>query len=193
MSSVFEQNIEAAIATLESIRGLEPQVEQAQTLMRQCLLDGHKILACGNGGSAADAAHLTTEFVVRFVEHRPGYPAICLNTHGGDMTAMGNDYTFDELFARQVQAFGKPGDVLIALSTSGNSQNIVRALEEAKERGVKSIALLGRDGGRCRGLADVELCVAAGVTARIQEAHKLLIHTLCEVVDAALVQASRQS
>ena len=116
MTHSFQQTLDASIATLHALRELEPAVVEAQRLMADCLLSGGKILACGNGGSAADAAHLTTEFVVRFVEHRPGYPAICLNIHGGDMTAMGNDNSFEELFARQVQAFGQSGDVLIALT-----------------------------------------------------------------------------
>jgi len=171
MPSPFETILDASIQTWRPLRDLEPGVLEAQRLMGECLLSGRKVLACGNGGSAADAAHLTTEFVCRFVENRDAYPAICLNAHGGDMTAIGNDYTFDELFARQVQAFDQPGDALVALTTSGNSANIVRALEQAKASGVASVALLGRDGGACKGLADVELCVPGGVTARIQEAH----------------------
>jgi len=190
MASTLTRNIQAATETFASLQALEPEVDRAAAALREALLKGNKLLACGNGGSAADAAHLTTELVCRFVDDRDAYPAICLNTHGGDMTAIPNDYTFDELFARQVAAFGQAGDVLIALTTSGNSQNVVRALEQAKTNGVLSIALLGRDGGACRGLADIELCVPGTITARIQEAHQLLIHTLCEVVDQALVNAS---
>lgn len=184
--SVLHANINAAQVTLDTLRALETQVEQAASLMLTALTSGNQLLACGNGGSAADAAHLTTEFVCRFVEDRRPYPAVCLNTHGGDMTAIGNDYTFDQLFARQVHAFGKPGDVLIVLSTSGCSPNVTNAVKAAKDAGVHSIALLGRTGGDCAGLADIDLIVPGNVTARIQEAHKVLIHTLCEMVEQEL-------
>jgi len=149
---------------------------------------GHKLLVCGNGGSASDAAHFATEFVVRFMKDRPAYPAICLTGDGGLLTAAGNDYGFDEIFARQVAAFGLPGDVLICLTTSGNSRNVKRALEEAKARKLKTIAFLGRDGGSTIGLADVDLLVASDSTARIQEAHKLLLHVLCETIESRLAQ-----
>ena len=143
-------------------------------------------MACGNGGSAADASHLTTEFVCRFNKDRRPYPAISLTTHGGDLTAIGNDYSFEDLFARQVQAFGCPGDVLAAFTTSGDSENVRRALVVAKDQKMKSIAFLGRNGGKCAGLADVELIVTSNVTARIQEGHKFLLHTICEIVEERL-------
>jgi D-sedoheptulose 7-phosphate isomerase len=122
------------------------------------------------------------------MKDRPAYPAICLTGDGGLLTAAGNDYGFDEIFARQVSAFGLPGDVLICLTTSGKSRNVKRALEEAKARKLKSIAFLGRDGGSTIGLADVDLLVASDSTARIQEAHKLLLHVLCETVESRLAQ-----
>jgi D-sedoheptulose 7-phosphate isomerase len=162
---------------------LEPQVALAADAIATALLSGRKLLACGNGGSAADASHMTTEFVCRYSRDRRPYPAISLATHGGDMTAIGNDYAFDELFARQVRAFGQPGDVLVAFTTSGQSENVRRALVAAKEVGVLSIAFLGRNGGKCAGLADIELIVSGDVTARIQEGHKLLLHTICEIVE----------
>jgi phosphoheptose isomerase len=124
--------------------------------------------------------------VVRFMKDRPAYPAMCLAGDGGLLTAAGNDYGFDEIFARQVAAFGLPGDVLICLTTSGKSKNVRRALEEAKSRKLKTIAFLGRNGGATIGLADVDLLVASDSTARIQEAHKLLLHVLCEVAEARL-------
>ena len=146
------------------------------------------MLVCGNGGSAADAAHFATEFVVRFSHDRPAYPAIALTSDGGLLTAAGNDYGFDEIFARQVAAYGAQGDLLICLTTSGNSENVKRALAEAKTRKLKTIALLGRDGGATLGSADVDLVVKSESTARIQEAHKFLLHVLCEIAEERLAQ-----
>lgn len=183
MSINLRDNIHAAQETLNGLVELEPQVVRAADAIATALLGGRKLLACGNGGSAADASHLTTEFVCRYNRDRRPYPAISLATQGGDMTAIGNDYSFDEVFARQVRAFGLAGDVLVALSTSGQSENVRRAIVAAKESGVVVIALLGRDGGPCAGLADIELMVRGNVTARIQEGHKFLIHTICEMVE----------
>jgi len=183
LSTHLQDNIRAAQTMLAGLAELEPQVARAADAIASALLSGHKLLACGNGVSAADASHLTTEFVCRYDRDRRGYPAISLATHGGDMTAIGNDYSFDELFARQVRAFGLPGDVLVAFTTSGKSENVRRAITEAKAVGVVTIAFLGRDGGLCAGLADVELNVRGDVTARIQEGHKLLLHTICEMVE----------
>src|SRR5271167_2594896 len=171
---------------LQQLLALEGQIEAASAVIAEALLSGHKLLACGNGGSAADASHLTTEFVVRFDRERRAYPAISLASHGGDLTAIGNDYSFADLFARQVQAYGQPGDVLAVFTTSGRSENIFRALAAAKELSVKTIAFLGRDGGKCAGLADVELQVGGKITARIQEGHKFLLHTICELVEEQL-------
>ena len=187
-SSIFQHAIGDSIATLQSLEKLEPQFARAANLITDCLTNKNKLLVCGNGGSASDAAHFATEFVVRFMKDRPAYPAICLTGDGGLLTAAGNDYGFDEIFARQVSAFGLPGDVLICLTTSGKSRNVKRALEEAKARKLKSIAFLGRDGGSTIGLADVDLLVASDSTARIQEAHKLLLHVLCETVESRLAQ-----
>jgi D-sedoheptulose 7-phosphate isomerase len=133
---------------------------------------------------------MSTEFVCRFMTDRRPFPAICLNAHGGDLTAIGNDYAFTQVFQRQVYAFGKPGDVLLAITTTGNSENIRLAIAAANDIGMTSIALLGRDGGACRGLATVELLVPGDVTARIQEAQKLLIHTICESVEPRLADAT---
>jgi D-sedoheptulose 7-phosphate isomerase len=162
------------------------QVADAADRIGQALRRGDKLLACGNGGSAADASHLTTEFVCRFNSDRRPYPAISLATHGGDLTAIGNDYDFKEVFARQVEGFGRPGDVLVAFSTSGRSENVRRALVAARERGLQTISFLGKDGGSCAGLAAVELLVANKTTARIQEMHKLLLHSVCELIEEQL-------
>lgn len=182
----LNRNIDKTCTLLQSLTALEQPLIQAAEALTQCLCNGGKLLACGNGGSAADASHVTTEFVCRLCEDRAPYPAICLNVHGGDLTAVCNDYTFEEVFARQVHAFGLPGDVLLIISTSGNSENVRRALLAGRERKLTTIALLGRDGGACRDLADIELLVGGDETARIQEAQKFLIHTLCEVIDPTL-------
>ena len=187
-SDILKNAVAAATKTLKSLSGLDAQVAKAADVIEQCLRSGNKLLVCGNGGSASDAAHFATEFVVRFMKDRPAYPAICLTGDGGLLTAAGNDYGFDEIFARQVSAFGLPGDVLICLTTSGKSRNVKRALEEAKARKLKTIAFLGRDGGSTIGLADVDLLVASDSTARIQEAHKLLLHVLCETIESRLAQ-----
>ena len=186
-SSEFLKNaVAAAEETLRSLLHLDAQLAKAADLIEQCLGGGNKLLVCGNGGSAADASHFATEFVVRFMKDRPAYPAICLTGDGGLLTAAGNDYGFDEIFARQVAAFGLPGDLLICLTTSGKSRNVERALQEAKARKLKTIAFLGRDGGSTIGMADVDLLVRGDLTARIQEAHQLLLHVLCETVESRL-------
>jgi phosphoheptose isomerase len=183
-SKILRNAVAAAKETLQSLGNLEPQVAKAADLVERCLRAGNKLLVCGNGGSAADAAHFVTELVVRFAKDRRAYPAICLAGDGGLLTAAGNDYGFDEIFARQVAAFGVPGDVLICLTTSGKSKNVKRGLEEAKARKLKTIAFLGRDGGSTVGMADVDLLVQSDSTARIQEAHQLLLHVLCETIDS---------
>lgn len=184
----FRDAIAAAAETAQSLSSLEPRMVEAADLIEQCLCAGNKLLMCGNGGSAADAAHFATELVVRFAKDRRAYPAICLATDGGLLTAAGNDYGFDEIFARQIAAIGVQGDVLICLTTSGKSKNVVRALEEAKARKLKTIAFLGLDGGLTKGIADVDLLVPSNSTARIQEAHQLLLHVLCEIIEARLDQ-----
>ena len=184
--SVLLKNIADAAKVLETLKAFDAQVEKAAALIAESLRTGGKLMACGNGGSAADAAHLTTEFVVRFVRDRRPYPAIAFTTHGGDLTAISNDYSYNEAFARQVDAFAKPGDVFVAFTTSGKSPSILRAIERAKNLGITTIAFLGRDGGTCKGLGDVEFIVTSETTARVQEAHKLLLHTICERVEELL-------
>ncbi len=183
-----QASLNDSVAAIRTIFDLEATVVLAADLLRQTLLSGHKVLICGNGGSAADGAHLAAELACRFIGDRRPYPALALTGDGGLMTAIANDYSFAELFARQVKALGSPGDLLITLTTSGQSENIRRALEQGKEIGLRSIALLGRDGGFCRGLADVELLIPGQVTARIQEAHKVIIHLLCELVEPDLAK-----
>src|SRR6266480_629665 len=186
ISSNLNRAIDDSVRVLQSLKNLEPQVIRAADLIWECFRTGNKLLICGNGGSASDASHFATELVVRFTKDRRALPAICLASDTGILTAAGNDYGFDEIFARQVAAFGLPGDVLICLTTSGKSKNVVRALQEAKARKVNTIAFLGRDGGSTIGIADIDLLVKDDSTARIQEAHQLVIHVLCEIIEAQL-------
>ena len=185
-SDLLKSAIASASKTIRSLVDLDRQVAKAADLITNCLRSRNKILACGNGGSAADAAHFATEFVVRFTHDRPAYPAIALTSDGGLLTAAGNDYGFEEIFARQIDAFGVENDLLICLTTSGKSENVKRALQRAKARKLKAIAFLGRDGGSTIGMADVDLVVKSESTARIQEAHKFLLHVLCEIVEERL-------
>lgn len=186
VSEFLPRAIKAASESLQSMVSLEGEVARAADMMEQCLRAGNKMLVCGNGGSAADAAHFATEFVVRFAKDRRAYPVIALAGDGGLLTAAGNDYGFDEIFARQVAAFGVADDLLICLTTSGKSKNVKRALEEAKTRKMKTIAFLGCGGGSTGGMAEVELVVPGESTARIQEAHKFLLHVLCEILEERL-------
>lgn len=188
--SMFQNSLHSALTTMEGLAALEPDLLRAAALVRACLLGGGKLLVAGNGGSAADGMDFSTEFACRYVDDRRPFPAINLATDGALLAAIGNDYGFEEVFARQVRAFGKSGDVLVVYSTSGKSPNILRALDEAKARGLESIAFLGRDGGAAAGRATVDLIVRADVTARIQEAHKFLGHCICEHVEGDLKQAS---
>ncbi len=185
-ASNLNRAIDDLVRTLESLKNLEPEVTRATRLIEECLSAGNKLLVCGNGGSATDASHFATEFVVRFAKDRRAFPAICLASDAGILTAAGNDYGFDEIFARQVAAFGAEGDLLICLTTSGKSKNVVRALQEAKARRMKTIAFLGRDGGSTVGIADLDLLVKSDSTARVQEAHQLLLHVLCEIIESRL-------
>lgn len=186
LPSLLQDAIRGVVETSEALTALTPPLQRATDAIAAAFRSGHKLLICGNGGSAADAAHFATEFVVRFISDRPAYPAICLTSDGGLLSAAGNDYGFDEIFARQVAALGQAGDVLICLTTSGNSRNVQRALEEGKKRGLVCIAFLGREGGASKGMAEIEFLVAGKSTARIQEAHMLLLHVLCEAMEDRL-------
>ncbi len=187
--SHLQRAIEDSVATLRSLAALEEPLNQAAQLLLAALTSGHKLLVCGNGGSASDATHLATEFLCRFQADRRPYPALSLTANGEFMTAVCNDYHADEIFARQVWGLADPGDVLIGITTSGNSKNILRALEEAKRKGVASIAILGRDGGFTKGVATIDLIVPGTVTARVQEGQKVLYHALCEMVEEKLPKA----
>ncbi|MEL7238683.1 MAG: SIS domain-containing protein, partial [Planctomycetota bacterium] len=171
-----------------SLRDLAPQLERAATLMHDCWSAGGKLLICGNGGSCADAMHFAEELVARFQHQRRGLAAVAL-ADPTVLTCIGNDFGYDALFSRQVEALGRPGDLLVLLTTSGNSGNCVQALAAGDAIGMKSLAFLGKTGGELRGECDVELHVKADTAHRVQEAHKLLFHTLCEWADRQYADA----
>lgn len=169
---------------------LVDSIVAAGRLMSDALLDDGKILSCGNGGSAADSQHFSSELLNRFEMERPGLPAIALTTDSSTLTSISNDYAYEEIFSKQVRALGRPADVLLGISTSGNSENVIRALAAAHERGIRVVALTGRDGGRMSDLlteGDVEIRVPSSRTARIQEVHLLVIHCLCDLIDTTLL------
>lgn len=186
MSSLFLDNLGAHLALFSTLHSIEPAVHAAGEKVAACLRDGGKLMLCGNGGSAADSQHLAAEFTGRFIHDRRPLAAIALSTDTSALTCIANDYSFDEVFARQVEALGRAGDCLLAISTSGNSANVVRAAEAAKRAGVVVIGLLGRDGGQLASLSDLPIIVAANSTARIQEAHIFIGHTLCGLTEQAL-------
>jgi D-sedoheptulose 7-phosphate isomerase len=174
---------------------LAQPISEAVELMFTALSNGNKILACGNGGSAADCQHFAAELVGRFERERLPLPAIALTTDTSIITAVGNDYSFNDIFTKQVQAFGQPGDVLLAISTSGNSGNVLAAVEAALERDMRVVALTGKTGGKIGQAltdADVHICVPHDRTARIQEVHLLTIHCMCDGIDAALFGGEMQ-
>lgn len=184
--SHFQESAELKMISAELLA--EP-IEQAIELMFTALSNGNKILACGNGGSAADCQHFAAELVGRFERERLPLPALALTTDSSIMTAVANDYSFQEVFSKQVQAFGQAGDILLAITTSGNSQGVLNAVDAALERDMRVIALTGKGGGEmCSRLtdADVHICVPHDRTARIQEVHLLTIHCMCDGIDAAL-------
>ncbi|MGQ0646737.1 MAG: D-sedoheptulose-7-phosphate isomerase [Gemmatimonadaceae bacterium] len=172
----------AAVAT-RAADTLPAQVAQVAAMVRATLRDGGTLFLCGNGGSAADAQHVATEYVVRYMKNRRALPAVALTTDTSLLTAAGNDLGFDEIFARQVEALARPSDLLIIHSTSGNSPNVVRAAEAAKRKGVRVVAFSSRDGGALRGLADVSVVVPTDRTDRAQELHLCLEHIICEAVE----------
>jgi D-sedoheptulose 7-phosphate isomerase len=186
MTDLFSQNVADQIAVLQSLHTLADVVNQAGQVSAAALKAGHKLMFCGNGGSAADSQHLAAELTGRFIKDRKPLAAVALSTDSSALTCIGNDYAFDEVFARQVAGLGRPGDVLVAISTSGNSRNVIRAVEEARVAGMKVIGFLGRDGGQLKALVDVPIVVPSTVTARIQESHILIGHTLCGLIEAEL-------
>ena len=179
----FNDSIQAKQQSLEA---LAPAIAAAAARISQALDQGGKILSCGNGGSAGDAQHFSSEMLNRFEMERPGLPAVALTTDSSTLTSIANDYDYNQVFSKQVLALGNAGDVLLAISTSGNSGNVVSAVEAAHTREMGVVALSGCDGGKLKGLlsgSDVEICVPVNSTARIQEVHLLAIHCLCDLID----------
>ncbi|MFA7387185.1 MAG: phosphoheptose isomerase [Thiohalobacteraceae bacterium] len=177
-------------AKQQALNAVAPGIAHAAEAITRALLNERKVLTCGNGGSAADAQHFSSEMLNRFEMERPGLPAIALTTDSSTLTSIANDYQFDDIFAKQIRALGQPGDVLVAMSTSGNSPNIVNAMHAAHDRDMIVVALTGRDGGMISDLLikqDVEIRVPATSTARIQEVHILIIHCLCDLIDQQLL------
>ena len=188
----FRDSVQAKEWALDSMAA---NIAEATNRMVAALSDGKKILACGNGGSAADAQHFAAELVGRFERERPGLAALALTTDSSILTAVGNDYGFDNIFSKQVQALGQAGDILLAISTSGNSNNVLAAIRSAQERDINVIALTGKGGGvlaEILGENDIHLCVPHNRTARIQEVHLLTIHCLCDGIDHLLLGNERQ-
>jgi D-sedoheptulose 7-phosphate isomerase len=186
MASLFQENLSAHRALFDELGGLERAVHAAGEHVAASLRNGGKLMLCGNGGSAADSQHIAAEFTGRFVNDRRPLAALALSTDTSALTCIANDYSFDDVFARQVQGLGRAGDCLLAISTSGNSPNVLRAVEAARRQRITVIGLLGRDGGKLAGLCEFPIVVPAQSTARIQEAHIFIGHTLCGVVEHAL-------
>jgi D-sedoheptulose 7-phosphate isomerase len=186
MSSLFLRNLAEHQQLMASLHVLAPAIESAGERLASILAADGKLFFCGNGGSAADSQHLASELTGRFIKDRRPLAGIALSTDSSALTCIGNDYAFDQVFARQLTALARAGDGLVAISTSGNSGNVLRAVEAAKKLGVFTLGLLGRDGGALGQLCDAAIIVPHPVTARIQEAHILIGHTLCGVIEAEL-------
>lgn len=187
INNIIHQNFTDHLHTIELVREtLDASVQSIGQLLAQSISSGSTLFWCGNGGSAADSQHLAAELVGRFKKDRRALRSVALTTDTSVLTCVANDYSFDDVFARQIEALGRPSDVLIAISTSGNSENVLRALKVAKEMGLTTIAFLGKDGGTAKGLADHVLVIPSDSTARIQEAHILIGHILCELIEQEL-------
>jgi len=187
---VREHFAESIVTKQAAAEQLAESIVAAGRLLSDALLDDGKILSCGNGGSAADAQHFSSELLNRFEMERPGLPAMALTTDSSTLTSISNDYAYEEIFSKQVRALGRSQDVLLGISTSGNSENVIRAISAAHERGMNVVALTGCDGGRMAGVfaeGDVEIRVPATRTARIQEVHLVVIHCLCDLIDTSLL------
>lgn len=183
----FKESIQVKTDTSEL---LASKIVDVANLMTNCLLNEHKILSCGNGGSAADAQHFSSEMLNRFEMERPGLPAIALTTDSSTLTSIANDYQYADIFSKQIRALGLPGDVLLAISTSGESHNIIHAIDAAHDREMYVVALTGREGGQIADLIqknDIEIRVPSWSTARIQEAHLMVIHCICDLIDHQLL------
>ncbi|UUX94137.1 SIS domain-containing protein [Aquabacterium sp. J223] len=184
--SLYRSNLNEHRALFAALDALEPAVEAAGRRIAEALAAGGKLMLCGNGGSAADSQHIAAELTGRFIDDRRPLAALALSTDSSALTCIANDYTFDQVFSRQVLGLGRAGDVLIGISTSGNSGNVIAAVAAAKSLGILTVGLLGRDGGQLAALCDQCIVVPSRTTARIQEAHILIGHTLCGLIEAQL-------
>ena len=182
----FEASLAETTRTLQALTTIRPAIDRAGQMILATLQRGGKLLICGNGGSAAEAGHFSTELVGRYAKTRRSLPAIALSADGSLVTCIGNDFGYDEVFARQIAGLHRPGDLVVVLTSSGNSANILAALREAKKLGLESIAFLGRGGGKAKGLATCELIMPGNSGAAAQEAHLFLIHHFCELIDEAI-------
>jgi D-sedoheptulose 7-phosphate isomerase len=186
MTTLYLNNLRQHLELFNMLQSLDSAVTAAATIATASLRDGRKLMFCGNGGSAADSQHLAAELTGRFIKDRKPLAAMALSTDSSALTCIGNDYSFAEVFDRQVRGLGLPGDCLIAISTSGNSENVIRAVTSAREMGIRTIGLLGREGGELSAMCDASIIVPSSTTARIQEAHILIGHTLCGLIEQAL-------
>lgn len=180
----LQASLAATIKTFEALAQISPEIDRAQELILKTLAAGGKLLIAGNGGSAAEAQHFSTELVGRYFKNRASLPALALSADGSLLTCIGNDYGYDTVFARQIEGLAKPGDLVIVITSSGNSTNILLALEKARALGLSSISFLGRGGGKAKGLATVDLIVPGDSGRTAQEAHLFLIHHFCDAIDA---------
>lgn len=185
-AALLRSGLDEHLELFPRLATLTPVIQEAAGLVAATLSQGSKLMLCGNGGSAADSQHIAAELTGRFVNDRHPLAALALSTDTSALTCIANDYSFDEVFSRQVTGLGRKGDCLLAISTSGNSRNVLRAADAARAAGIAVIGLLGRDGGTLRALCDVAIVVPSATTARIQEAHIFIGHTLCAMVEAAL-------
>lgn len=186
MKTTFQRNLDDHVELFSRLGMLSECVSEAASLIVSSLFGGHKLMICGNGGSAADSQHIAAEMTGRFIKDRKPLAAMALSTDSSALTCIANDYSFDDVFARQLSGLGRQGDCLLAISTSGNSKNIIRAVETARSIGIKTIGLLGTDGGVIQSMCDISIVVPSHTTARIQEAHILIGHTLCGMVEESL-------
>ncbi len=186
INSVIDEQINNLMNLKEN--GYDEKVIKLSEVIVKSMKKGGKLLICGNGGSAADSQHIAAEIVGRFVKERKAFPAIALTTDSSILTCMGNDYGFDDIFSRQVEGIGKKGDVLIGISTSGNSKNVIKAVEKAKEMGIITVGLLGRDGGKLKDMCDYEITFPYKETARVQEHHLMTYHLLCEFIEEKMMK-----
>ncbi len=180
---MFEKKLKQHVETFQQLMTIREPIQAGADMIAETCLSGRTVFACGNGGSAADAQHFSAELTGRYTKDRASYAGIALTVDTSALTAIGNDYGYDRVFSRQLEGLGRKDDVLLGISTSGNSQNVIEAVNVAKDKGMKTIALLGRDGGKLKDLVDVAVVVPSDVTARIQEAHIFVLHYFCEQLE----------